>query len=220
MKSTLTILATATALSVSITGYSDTIAYGSITDPANDASQDDLVSASVGIDNLSIVTLEVHFRPDSFLAGSSAVSFYLDLDRNPATGYAGLTLGGADGSLLGVDAIVVLPFFLNPYAKVYSDVTESDFPLRPAQYSFNTLSDGYQIALPLADLGTANTTMNFKVLSDRSLSPDSSTTIHDAMSNFGSPVGTVVNVPEPSLGLLLLSGGLLYLRCRSLRKSE
>lgn len=220
MNHTIATLATAISLSMSLTGYSATVASGAITDPAGDASQDDLVSASISIDDLSNVTFEAHFRLSSFLAGSSEAIFCLDLDRNPATGFSGLDGNHSDAALIGLDAQVNVPFDLNPYAKVYYNITGSSFPLRPAQYSFTTLTDGYQLTLPLADLGTTNTQMNFKAISTRAISPNSSNGVRDYMTNIGSPVGVVANVPEPSSALLLLSGAALCLHRRSLRTNK
>ena len=220
MNHTIATLATTISLSMSLAGHSATVASGAIADLAGDASQDDLVSASIFIDDMANVTFEVHFRLSSFLAGSSEAIFCLDLDRNPATGYSGLDGNHSDAALIGLDAQVDVPFFQNPYAKVYYNITGSSFPLRPAQYSFTTLTDGYRVSVPLADLGATNTQMNFKVVSSRADSPNSNSGVRDYMTNIGSPVGVVANVPEPSSALLLVSGAALCLHRRSLRTNE
>ena len=220
MKPCIAIIPIALCLIGSIPGYSATVASGTITDPAEDAVQDDLVTASITIDNLANFTFDVHFRNSTFVAGSSTVALMLDLDRNPATGYQGTDSAHTDNALIGADAQLDLPYSMGAFAKVYriTGPEYSDYHLQPINYGFTTLSDGYSVTLPLSALGATDSRMNFKLNSVRALSPNTTTPIQDRMTDLGSPVGTVTSTPEPSPTLILLSGAAICLRRPSLRK--
>jgi hypothetical protein len=196
--------------------------FGSGTDTIGDAfcdfcgggsmdGNDDLVFASASVDSASVLTLVVRFEPGSFAPGVSVGSFALDLDKDPATGFSGVDSLNNDSALFGTDAVLQVPYYLNPYARV-SLWNGSGFTVGAIDYAFTTLSDGYEITLPLSDLGTSDGLFHFKVLSQRALTSASSTTIEDRMTETGqAPLATSATaVPEPA-SISLLAVGLAAL---------
>jgi hypothetical protein len=187
------------------------IYYGSAIDPSGDVAQDDLVFGSVSIDDASMATFLVRFQPSSFLAGFSMASFQLDLDRNPTTGYAGTDGGHADSALMGVDAMVRLPYYTNGYAQARM-WTGTGFSSSATHYAVTTLADGYSTTIPLADLGASSGLMNFKINSSRAVDESGSTGVEDRLTDIGQPVGSTTSsdTPEPAT-LVTLGVGLLAL---------
>jgi len=208
----------------SFTARAGTIAFGSITDPSGDATagQDDLVFASITVDNLNMVTFVAQFTPASFSPGFSNAGFALDLDRNPATGGAGVDTLGNDSALLGVDAAVTIPFLTNPFGEVFLWNGTGFVPLA-THYTVTTLADGYSMTLPLSDLGVTSPLFNFKVTSSRGTSTQTGTPVHDRATDIGSPVGAVLAVndtaaPEPAT-TALAAAGLVAVLIRRKRKA-
>ncbi len=188
--------------------------YGSATDPSGDASEDDLVFCSISVDDASMATFLVRFDPSTFLAGFSMTAIRLDLDQNPATGYAGIDGGHHDSAIMGSDAYVLLPYYTNGYSLLR--LWDGSAYNTAGTYSVTTLADGYSTTIPLADLGVASGLMNFKAISQRALSEFSSTGVHDYLTDIGQPVGSTMSsgspsdTPEPAT-LATLGVGLLAL---------
>jgi len=194
--------------------FAATIAFGSLTDPAGDSTgagdREDLVFASVSVDDANHVTFTARFAPSTFFPPDSMVEFFLDLDQNPATGFS-------FRGTIGFEAGVAVPFFGNPFARV----STIDSGITITEYSFTTLADGYSVVIPLADLNATRPVMNFKADEFQdSLGPDH---IQDYISDFGAAPGVVslTGVPEPaSLALVLAGLACMWGRTRTSRRPK
>jgi hypothetical protein len=85
---------------------------GSLSDPAGDAfffggptPSPDIVCAGAQVSGGNLL-LRVGFAPGTFDPATTRVSFNLDIDQNPATGFSGITNGNADSAVMGVEYLV------------------------------------------------------------------------------------------------------------------
>lgn len=175
-----------------ISAFGEIIASGSLTDKSGDSKGEDLISATVTVDDQSMVTFEVRFTKSSFVPGQSNAGFCLDLDKNTKTGFGGVNSGNDDSRLIGVDAMINLPNYSSNHARTTLwDKQGKDLTYGKTKYPITTFDDGYSMTIPIADLGATASTMNFKVTGSRALSDHSSSGVFDYMSEIGAPVGTV-----------------------------
>lgn len=184
----------------------DVIAFGSVVDPVGDAIVaggshiTDLSAASISVDDLGNVTFPVSYTAGSFSPPNSRSTFYLDLDRNVATGN---TFAPTPG--LGLDALFRLPGFglTSAHVLIWNG---SDYDLSPTDFAFTTLADGYTAILPLSAFGTASPYMNFAVTAATYGEGTSVSGIQDISSNTTAPVASV---PDHGSTALLLGVTLL-----------
>jgi hypothetical protein len=185
------------------------IAFGSVVDPVGDAILaagasglthiTDLTAASISVDDLGNVTFTVSYAAGSFSPPNSRSQFYLDLDRNVATGSV---FGPTPG--LGLDALLRFPGpGLHDTAQVliWTGMGASGYDLSPTEYAFTTLVDGYTATLPLSAFSTASPYMNFAVTAGTYIDETFVSGIQDVSSNTTAPVASV---PDHGSTALLL----------------
>lgn len=140
--------------------------YGQAADPTGDA-----IVTSSGLTDIGAIeghligctlNLRVHFAA-GWPQASTTASFHLDTDQNPSTGFPGLTNGGADAGLIGVEYVVTAssPPGTSGQAGVRRFVNGSFQPV--STVPITVLPHGYEIAVPLADLGDDDGRVDFKV---------------------------------------------------------
>jgi len=197
--------------------FGDTIYFGSATDATGDSTtgNNDLVFASAGIDQAGVLTLEARFAPGSFLPRLpfTRTDFYFDLDRNPATGLPGTPLNGdSESAIFGTDTQVQLIPFPDSSASLLT-WNGADFTFVTDNYTFTTVADGYNLTLPLLDLGITDGRFNFKVAYVQ-VGFRGFTTISDRLTNLNAPSVSTTAVPEPtSFSFLAIGLTLLLLVC-------
>jgi uncharacterized delta-60 repeat protein len=163
------------------------VAFGSISDPAGDAtgSGPDITSASIGVSSSAVATFTVNFAPGTPL-GTVFVDFLLDTDQNPTTGYAGVDSAHNDASLIGADFILTI---YGSNFQASATVGSSSFPVT---YAGNSV----QVMVLLSALGGDDGLMNFKVVSALQFSTNTFSGVSDYASDLGQPVGVVAPVTQ------------------------
>ncbi|HEU4937885.1 MAG TPA: pentapeptide repeat-containing protein [Vicinamibacterales bacterium] len=161
-----------------------------LSDPAGDATPNangvspDLVETKV-IQAGTDLIFEVRFEPGTFDPATTRASLVLDTDQNAATGHPGVDASCAnDAALLGLEYQVDAPS-----GQVYHYSGCRTFTLGGVG-AVTTAANGFDIRIGLALLGGDDGVLNFKVLTQRQISPGGSTGILDYMSNIGSAVGS------------------------------
>jgi hypothetical protein len=137
------------------------IGFGSVNDPANDATRADITSASVSVEDTGYITFTALFKSNTFNSDDGdSVSFYLDLDSNPATG------GTAPlGLAVGFEAFLQAPFgFGNDTAGLLALWNGSNFSLSFVNFNYTPVADSFTATFPLSTFGTGTPTMNFGVV--------------------------------------------------------
>ena len=163
---------------------------GTLTDPSGDATptnagtSPDLVSANVlNVGNGLI--FQVRFAPGTFDPATTLANVLLDTDQNPATGHP-----GDDSSCINDSGILGLDYQVDaPTGQVYHFTACRTFtPGGIAQVT--TVANGFDIRVDFAQIGADDGILNFKVITERALSPNTSTGVLDYMSNVGSAPGS------------------------------
>ncbi|MEO8627880.1 MAG: hypothetical protein ABI612_07225 [Betaproteobacteria bacterium] len=197
-------------LSMAISAHAAVVGFGSLTDTL-EGSNPDLASASVSIDSGGSVTFSVDFGPSTSLTEASPF-FVIDIDQNPATGFAGVTSTHLDSDLIGAE--YVLRFNASAFGgdAVLSHISQKSFAVTRSGSTLST-------SLNLSDLGGDDGLMNFKVVASRQLSAASWTGIQDYMSEPGQAVGRVIAVPEADTWAAVSVGLLSMLSLRRRRRA-
>lgn len=184
------------------------VAAGALSD-ALEGSSADLASATVRVDADQQIWLSVSFGPSSTLSTASA-TFNFDLDRNPATGVAGINSVGVDAALIGVDyAVRIQASSFEANASVLAFAADGSYLGIVATWAASYVGNVFSTSGSLADLGGDDGLMNFKLTSARQTGFGTSTGALDFMSDPGLPVGSVSAVPEPGAWALFGAGALL-----------
>jgi hypothetical protein len=160
---------------------------GLVSDPAGDAEfgAPDIVCAAASVVGTNL-ELTVMFKRGTFVAATGQITFALDTDRNPATGFAGVDRTHDDAGLIGVDRWVVFnPLNFGTGFTVSDGLTNQSLGGGAIQYF-----DGGILALvPLSLLG-GDGSVNYVVLSQTAMTAYSSNPIGDFAPDIGDPVGT------------------------------
>jgi hypothetical protein len=184
---------------------------GSISDPAGDAfsaNAPDIVCIGAQAIGGSLV-LRAAFAPGTFDPATTHISFGLDTDQSPATGFPGITSGNTDAAVIGTEYIISFGSSSNAgFAVVRPDpaFTVSGFG------SVEFFDDGMVATILLSLLGDDDGLLNFKAVVQTELSPNVFTPIQDFASNVGLAPGTSVVVSEPAT-LSLFGIALVALGC-------
>jgi hypothetical protein len=166
--------------------------FGSLTDPDGDAvvlndRSPDLATATAEVSG-GDVTLTVTFH--SGFADSTYVIWNLDMDQNVQTGFEGITQSNADSEIMGVDYLVdITGSAFESTATILQYDNDAGQWTTIASLTPTTLTNGYSVVVPLAQLGNDDGFFNFKVTTQTQLSPTSWTGIHDYISDLGLPPG-------------------------------
>jgi hypothetical protein len=191
---------------------------GSIADPAGDAvgaGAPDILCAGAQVSGDSLV-LRVGFGVGTFNPATTRVTFSLDTDQNPATGFPGITNGNADSAVMGVDYFV--GFGSNSLAG-FALVRSAAFVVTGLG-TVAFFDDGMVATVLLSMIGDDGL-LNFKATVQTQLPPTedfpvSFTPIQDFASDLGLAPGTSV-IAEPAT-LSLLGSALLALACGRRKK--
>jgi hypothetical protein len=165
----------------------------------------DLVCANVTIDGADVI-FTVEYDPADFDPNASYAGFALDIDKNPLTGYPGITNIGTDSDLLGIEYVVQLHG-----AGFGAEATAFDIAAASvvgAASPVTIFDNGYRAVLPLALFG-GGVDWFFKVTAQRQLTASTWTTIGDFLTNVGAAPGqsySVSEVPLPAALPLFLAG--------------
>jgi len=155
--------------------------------PITDADPD-LVGGSVRCDGENIV-LEVHLTPASFDPDSTIINFDLDTDQDPGTGALGITIGGTDGDVLGVEYTVTINY--DPLqATVYQFTGRPHHFAAIGSFPAVALADGFSASIPRSALGDAEGRINYKVTGEARLGGGAETGVLDVMPDVGLAAGT------------------------------
>jgi hypothetical protein len=164
---------------------------GSLTDPSGDATASsvtpspDLVSTTV-LNTGSGLIFRVRFAPGTFNPGITRASFVLDTDQNTTTGHPGV-----DSSCTNDSAIMGMDYLIDaPTGEVNHFTGCAAFTTSAGVATVTTVTNGYDVTVPLSLIGGDNGVLNFKVLTQSQISPGVFTGIVDYMSNLGVAPGT------------------------------
>jgi hypothetical protein len=191
-------------LSTSIAGAA-VVGFGSLTDPAGDATGADVTSASISIDSSGSITFTAAFAPNSYDFFSDGVFFNLDLDSNGVTGGPAITGPGS-----GFEAFLAVAQ-LGQFNGLLGIWNGTNYPGGPVNFSVTPTADGLTATLPLSMFGTSTSTMRFSVAtlgSDGELFVLQDSTILGVVQAQGGPVN---NAPDSGSSLVLLSASALSL---------
>lgn len=155
------------------------------------------------------LVLSIAFVPGTFDSDTTRVSFVLDTDQNPATGFPGINSGNGDSAIFGTDYQVS---FGSASQGGVANVLQLPSFLAMGSGTVEFFDDGMRATIPLALLGGDDGLMNFKALVQTQLTPVAFTTIQDYVTDLGAAPG-ITAVPEPGT-LLLLGVGLAGLGLR------
>jgi hypothetical protein len=132
---------------------------------ANDSSTDakqigsdrppDLTSVGATISH-GVVTLHARFISGSYDANTVTV-FSIDTDRNPRTGWQGNYPDSSDPGLMGTETVVATGGCYGTKAAVYRYSSDRNLMQLGNSYSVvNSVTNGFDIALPASSIGSAN----------------------------------------------------------------
>jgi hypothetical protein len=177
-----------------------------VSDPVGDAYQPgnpDIVCASAQVANGQLILTEAFGA--GFNVSTTSVSFYLDIDRNAATGATDSRTPG-----LGIDFVAL--FGATDFGTglmLWSSVSGWGVP----GIDFQVFDDGFAVAIPLALLGTDGA-VDFAGVATTQVSASAWTGVQDYTA-----VGSAATlaVPEPASAALVLAalGGLAAVRRRA-----
>ena len=183
--------------SVGFTATGATIS-ASVSDPVDaGVGNPDLTSATVSA-RAGNLTLTVHFTPGT-LTSDDRASFVIDIDRNPATGFAGINSGHGDQALMSTEFLIQMGSpFVGPTVRIFR-CNGPSFEILPNSIPITFLTDGMQATIPLALLGDDDGTVNYKVTVQRQLDEGGGFTgILDYMPDLGAAPG-MVQLPGPPI---------------------
>ncbi len=188
--------------------YEPEFLVGQLRDPAGDATPNpalprspDLVSTSVSRIGNTLL-FRIRFAPLSFNQTATAITLFLDTDRNASTGLPGLTSDcGLDSAIMGSEYLVTAQ---NNRGQIYNYAGSCNtFTLGPAANVVNVVN-GFDVTVPLASIGGDDGELNFKVATYSELPPPLTgayTGGLDYISNVGRAAGTTAPTAGVSLRL-------------------
>jgi uncharacterized repeat protein (TIGR01451 family) len=176
--------------------YEPEFLVGQLRDPAGDATANqqlpvspDLVSTSVSRIGNTLL-FRVRFAPGSFDQAATAITLFLDTDRNATTGNPGLTSDcSLDSAIIGSEYLVTAQSNSGQFYTYAGSC--NTFTLGPAADVLN-VANGFDVTVPLDSIGGDDGELNFKVGTYSELPPlnGAYTGGLDYISDAGLPAGT------------------------------
>ncbi len=191
-----------------------TTAFGSVTDPDNDAlpsprddPDPDVVSASARADGINLY-LSVRFKAGTFDQALTLATFHLDTDQDASTGNPGTTVECIeDADTLGADFVIWLGGNLRTDVQIWSSPACGEFVFVTVESAAAAtyVPDGIDAVVPLALLAGDDGRLNFKVTIEEQISEtgnDPPAGILDTMPDAGLPAGETGSsaIPLPANG--------------------
>jgi len=175
-----------------------------ITDASGDAVVDsrvtvapDLVSATATIDQGNL-TMQVRFASGTFDQNATHAAIAIDVDQNPATGFAGVDAAHNDATLLGTEYLLEVGSESVGTTATLSTFNGTGFTSQKVG-AITYVADGADVVLPLSALGGDRGELNFKVTVQTQIDfPPAGvayTGIVDYLTDIGSLPGSLVSHP-------------------------
>jgi hypothetical protein len=181
--------------------FSVTALTTSISDPAGDDGEGfDFISTTATVDRGNLV-LQVRFTPGRFNPATTMATFNIDIDRNPATGYAGVDAAHNDATLMGVEYLIEAGSdYVGPTPTVLTYTGGGFSSVKAGTLTFvndvSGLPIGVDVTIPLSALGNARGEMSFKGAVQGQVGPGSFTGIMDYITDLGQAPG-ILRRPSP-----------------------
>lgn len=166
----------------------------SVSDPIGDATQD-LAYADVRAVG-SDIDIVVRFAPGGFTVDKSNVGVLFDVDKNPATGFAGIDASHRDSAFIGTDFLLSLRDQDRTHARLLEyDAGSAEFVFRRL-VDVKSIEDGVRMLVSRADLNSPDGLLHYKVTSSEQISATGSTGILDVLPDVGHAAGDSVWISE------------------------